>query len=134
MQQLDLIGKQFNHLKVLDFSHIDENGNSYWVCKCVHPNCTNDENVIVRGTSLTHNRSTMCLSCSNSKHKLSNTKFIAKWDYIRKKMNEGIHSEWQTPQEFIDAMYNDYNEGDRLVRLDKSKGFTYDNCEWRNKK
>jgi hypothetical protein len=58
MKRLNLIGKKFSKLEVIEFSHV-ENGNSYWKCLC---DCNN-----IRILSACHLKNGNTTSCGCSK-------------------------------------------------------------------
>lgn len=63
MKRLELIGKKFNNLIVVDFSHVS-NGNSYWKCTCVCGGYT-----IVSACSLKNGDTKSCGCLKVFKHK-----------------------------------------------------------------
>ena len=68
-------------------------------------------------------------------HGLSKEPMFSRWKNLRsyaKKNN--LLFEWQEYPQFKESIGINYKEGARLVRIDKSKGFTQDNVEWKLKK
>lgn len=55
--RLNLTGKQFGHLTVLEFSHGDGCGNYYWLCEC---DCPDKNKILAKGHDLTRGHKTSC--------------------------------------------------------------------------
>lgn len=56
-KRLDLKGKKFTRLTVVDFDHINPRGHAMWKCKC---DCGNEELLIARGSHLVDGNVTSC--------------------------------------------------------------------------
>lgn len=65
-----LVGKKFNKLEVILYSHSNKNWQSYWICKC---DCGNQN--IVRGTHLKSGKIKTCGCSHNSYEDLTNKQF-----------------------------------------------------------
>jgi len=67
---------------------------------------------------------------------VAGTKFHNSWRAIRftaKGKKIGVCEDWQTFKNFTRDMLPTYSDGLRLFRLDKTKGFSKDNCVWLEK-
>ena len=150
----DLKGRIFGRLTVLGFSHYSEDGKiRYWNCKCECGNCKAvPEITLLNGSA----QSCGCLRKEVAKelmttHGDSKSAFYRTWGRLKsicynEKNKEypyygakgiTVCKEWMEYDGFRDWAYkNGYepNKKLRLVRLDNTKGFSPENCEWRGRK
>ncbi len=155
-KRLDLTGKVFGKLTVLDFSHA-ENGYTYWNCKC---ECGNEK--IIRGIYLTDKRrpikSCGCLVKEKSPknledyrcgtHNMSKTKFYNVWNSMVMRCNNpnskaykrygarGIKvcARWRKFNNFYEDMFQKYEQGLSIERINNDGDYKPNNCKWIDKK
>lgn len=148
-KKLDLVGKKFDRLEVLEFDHMTEKHQSCWKCKC---NCGNI--ILVLGSYLTsgHTKSCGCLQVdSKIKHGESHSKLYKVWlgirsrvgdigiiehinnKFIKSYINKGITicDEWREFNNFNEwALNNGYKDGLQIDRINNNAGYFPSNCRW----
>lgn len=78
----------------------------------------------------------------NVKHGMSNTKFYREWKQMKNRCNnpsqaqhdkyreKGYSPRWETFEGFYNDMYDTYEEGLTIDRIDGDLGYFPDNCRW----
>lgn len=67
--RLDIVGKRFGMLTVIDYAGKDSGNNTLWLCEC---DCGNQ--TVVRGTAIKHGRTKSC-GCLNEREDLAEQRF-----------------------------------------------------------
>lgn len=148
----DIVGKKFNNLTVLKFSHSKvnylKNGSKngythFYLCQC---KCGNQ--IIVARHHLIFNHTQSC-GCLSIKHNLTNTRLFRIWtgmftrcynkNSIKYKIYGGrgiiVCKEWQEFEPFYNwSMSNSYKEGLSIDRIDVNGNYEPSNCRWVNMK
>ena len=146
---LNLIGKKFGRLKVLEFAY--KKGNFvYLKCKC---DCGKEKNVQIYNLIKGKSKSCGCLQKEIvSKHKFSRTRFYYNWTSMKqrcsnkknKKYNyygsKGIRvcKRWMKFENFKDDMYQSYLEhikkfkgrNTTIERMNSKGNYELKNCKW----
>lgn len=146
---LDLVGKRFGKLTVLERKPSDEKGQSMWLVRC---DCGKEK--IVRGHDLSQGKSTSCgcsriKSCLFYKHGLSKDKLHGLWRNIKERCynpnsksykyygERGIKmcDEWEN--DFVSfynwSHENGYKDGLQIDRIDVNGDYCPENCRWVSK-
>lgn len=133
----DLTGQQFGRLTVVELAEKKPGRPLSWLCQC---SCGNVSTV--QGCSLKAGltKSCGCLQREQTIKRLSKPKHehVTKhpnynvYRYIMHSYYNGKHvcDKWLKGSEFFTADMGARPKGTRLNRIDKSSGFTPDNCEW----
>ena len=146
---LDLIGKRFGALTVIERRPSDAKGQSMWLVRC---DCGNEK--IVRGHDLSQGKTTTCgcsriKSCVFYEHGLSKDKLHGLWRNIKGRCynpnnpsykfygGRGIKMCDEWTNDFV-AFYdwahaNGYKEGLQIDRIDVDGDYCPENCRWVSK-
>ena len=155
MKVIDMTGKQFGRLTVIEFSGINHRNSATWLCKCSCGNTT-----IVDGNSLRRGSTKSCGCLNMEKHITSpnrrthgqcGTRIYRIWkrmksrcynknteDYKKWYGKNGIIvcDDWKNNfQSFYDwAMSNGYQENLTIDRINPDGNYEPDNCRWADAK
>lgn len=147
-KKIDLTGKRFGYLKVVERSENTQYGEVCWLCEC---KCGTRK--IIRGYSLRKGRTKSCgclateqSSENNKKHGMKGTRLYNIWQGMKQRTtnpnnNEykdyggrgiDICEEWKNSFEVFEKWANENGYEDNLTidREDNEKGYSPDNCRW----
>lgn len=142
---IDLTGKRFNKLLVLERTEKVKGQKPHWICKC---DCGNK--TIVSSTNLKRGQTKSCgckrYESKNIKHGMTGTRIYNIWFSMRQRCyyaknrcyntygaeGKTVCDEWKDNfQAFYDwAMANGYQDNLSIERIDNSKGYSPDNCKF----
>ena len=147
---IDLTGKIFGSLTVIQRSKTKNKLHAYWDCVC---ECNPTKVISICAQSLINGNTKSC-GCGkgNKKHGLSNTNFYFVWSAMKQRCDNenninykhygerGIDysEDWDFFEKFFEDMYEEYEEHikqfgrneTQLERINNNKGYSKDNCCW----
>ncbi len=144
---LNLTGKRFGSLTVLESLHVSKSGKRMWRCVC---DCGNES--VVQTSNLTSGHVKHCQQCGykelakkRTTHGKRRTKLYTKWHSMIRRCEEkscksykdygakGIKvcKEWHDPEKFfIWAENHGYEEGLEIDRIDAKGNYCPENCRF----
>lgn len=142
--KIDLKGKKFGKLTVLEYSGKDKYSHHLWRCRC---EC--GEVIVTRGNSLMGGSTQSCglhgRGCH--KHGMSKTDVYKKWTTIlsnslkfkTRDNSPSICEEWTDKENGFENFYkwaisNGYSSNLSLIRINKEKSFSPENCKFIDKR
>ena len=132
-KRVDIIGKKFNNLVVVDYGENYVQGNYKLLCRC---DCGNLKEIA--RSSVTSGLSKSC-GCLLRKHGMRYTRFYSCWTGVKNRCkkdklytSQGISYDprWEEFTNFYADMYDGYSDGLELDRIDPKGNYFKENCMW----
>lgn len=132
-KRVDITGKRFNNLIVMDYGENYVKGNYKLLCKC---DCGNLKEIA--RSSVTSGLSKSC-GCLLRKHGMRYTRFYNCWDSMKARckkdklyVSQGISYDpvWNEFAKFYEDMCEGYSDDLELDRIDPKGNYCKENCRW----
>lgn len=146
MKKIDIKGKVFGRLTVLEEAGKNKGGDLKWLCLC---ECGNKKAILGYNIKSGHTKSCGCITKERLKEKnttygLSSHPLYNTWKGMQARcLNPStpkykyyggrgvtVCEKWLDINNFIKDMYPSYKKGLQLDRIDNDKGYSKDNCRW----
>jgi hypothetical protein len=147
MKKIDLAGKTFGRLIVIEEAGVDTRGEKFWLCNC---ECGGKTKVLSSNLRTGHTKSCGCMKYegSNTKHGMAGTPEHNIWQAMLQRCYNKNNSEYHNYggrgitvcDRWLISFSNFYKDvgdcpkGYFLQRIDINKGYFPENCRWATKK
>lgn len=134
MKKINIVGKRFGLLTVVEEAGKNKHNKLLYTCSCDCGNTTT-----VAGTMLRSGRTQSCgclqrkrARAAKQKHKYAGTRTYRAWLTMRTKSKIGIYIEpsWDDVNKFVEDIGESPSSAHRLCRRNLKEGFTKDNTYW----